>query len=263
MRLGANHSVFWLYSGDEMMKAATLATQALARVAAIPAVTLLVLSTPVLAGGLAEPLAEPALEAPTRSAPSRQPFVGPYLGASLGYAFNGDDRVGIRGAGAPLDLQTLEESGAFGGLHVGYRTAPLNGWSYGVELGVIGGGVSDEFSTGTAAAKTELNHAVSLRAAAGRVVGDALLVYGFGGIAYGRFDYRVNVPGRMDLDTDFSRTGYILGLGVEKQVSDHWSLRGEYQFSNFGKETLTDVSGSRTEATPKFHSLSLGVSYNF
>lgn len=245
------------------MKSAILTTTGPARAAVVSGLVLLGLSVPALAGGLTEPMAEPAVETPAKAAPARQPFVGPYIGASLGYAFNGDDRVGVRGGGAPLDLGDLEQSGALGGLHLGYRTALLNGWSYGVELGVIGGDVSDELSNGTARAKTELNHAVSLRAAAGRVVGDGLLVYGFGGVTHGNFDYQVSVPGRVDLDTDFSRTGYLLGLGVEKQLSDHWSMRGEYQFSDFGKETLTDASGSRTQATPKFHALSVGISYNF
>ena len=252
-----------VHSGVDIMKAAVLATTALVRVLLVPSVVGLALSGAALAGGLSEPLAEPAVDTPAHAAAPYRPFAGAYLGASLGYAFNGDDRVGIRGGGAPQHLGTLEESGAFGGLHIGYRTRALGDWSYGVELGLMGGDVGDEFSTGATKAKTELKQAVTLRASAGRVIRDDLMVYGFGGVAHGRFDYRVLSPGRMDLDTDFSRTGYIVGLGVEKQISDRWSMRGEYQYSDFGKERLTDASGSRTEATPKFHALTLGVSYGF
>jgi opacity protein-like surface antigen len=49
-------------------------------------------------------------------------------------------------------------------------------------------------------------------------------------------------------------------LGWERPLSDRLSLRGEYLYSNFGSETLSDpVSGATTKATPTYHRVGLAL----
>jgi opacity protein-like surface antigen len=38
---------------------------------------------------------------------------------------------------------------------------------------------------------------------------------------------------------DTTRTGYTLGGGLEVKVSKKWSVKGEYLFADFGRETIT------------------------
>ena len=98
-----------------------------------------------LAGGLA-----PAVPEPEPAPPALQvsnPFLGSYGGVSLGYVFNGDDEVGIRPpGGASTRIGDLDLSGALAGLHGGYRWQ-MRRLTVGVELGLVGGDVKDDFST--------------------------------------------------------------------------------------------------------------------
>ena len=51
-------------------------------------------------------------------------------------------------------------------------------------------------------------------------------------------------PGSIPLEHYFTeqdrhtRVGAVLGAGVERAIDDHWSLRAEYSYANFGRETF-------------------------
>ena len=44
--------------------------------------------------------------------------------------------------------------------------------------------------------------------------------------------------------------------------SDKLSVSGEYEYANFGKETL-NFDNLETEATPKYNNIKIGVNYRF
>ncbi|WP_161470921.1 outer membrane protein [Tropicimonas marinistellae] len=191
-------------------------------------------------------------------------FAGGYAGISLGYAFGGDDDVGVRGGGlsGTETIGSLEAGGTLGGLQLGYRW-DLDPVLIGLEIGVTGGDLSDSFDNSDGAAETELQHEVSLRGSLGWELNAETLLYGFVGVSQAEFDYEVSGPDGADIDESFSPTGYLAGLGAEWALGENWSLRGEYRYTNYGKETLSDNAGHKTEATPKFHLVSLGLNYRF
>lgn len=178
-----------------------------------------------------------------------------YVGLSLGYAGGGDDRVGLSPSG--LVVGTLDNSGPLAGGLVGLRRQS-GGLAYGIELEGLIADVSDSVASTGVAAQTTMTGTVGLRARLGLVRG-ATTFYVAAGPSQGWFDYSVSGAG-IAIDRSFSRIGYSLGLGWERPLSDRLSLRGEYLYSNFGSETLSDpVSGATTTATPTYHRVGLAL----
>ncbi|MDO5704779.1 MAG: outer membrane beta-barrel protein [Paracoccus sp. (in: a-proteobacteria)] len=240
--------------------------------------TLVTLALPAaaIAGGYTPPV----IEAPVVIAPSEQVatplWAGAYVGGALGYAFNGDDRVGMEtvaaGSATPAG-ESLDVSGAAGTLALGYRWQ-RNKFVYGPELTVDFGGVEDDYanaengSTFDDGGKSEVNHIISLKFKGGSLVNEQTLVYGLAGVAYGDFTYTQGT-GDGAQSVDYDATRYVIGAGVERKVSERLSVFGEWNYYNFGK---TDVffpasddsdSGVQTVATPEHHLIKIGLNYQF
>lgn len=227
------------------------------------AAAICLLAAPGFAGGPVIGKTEPEVLAPVPVVLdyAKPRFAGGYVGGSLGYAFNGDDVVGVIPPTGPVTNHgDLEMSGAIADIHAGYRWLP-GPFVWGVELGLEGGDVKDDANDGIYDSETKMKYAVSLRGTFGYSYSDETIIYGFAGVSHGKFDYTVAGP-LGTIDAEVSRTGYIVGAGVEHALNDRWSLRGEYQFSDYGKERL-ESAGFDTHATPKFHSVRLGVNYSF
>lgn len=216
------------------------------------------------AGGYAAPVMDVEPVTPITIEPVAGAWQGGYAGLTLGYAFKGEDRVGITDSAADDflgDIGEISLKGANAGLRAGYRWQRDN-WVFGPEIGIEGGdikgdtdGISDEGFVGEANAK--VNHMIALRFKTGYAVRPDMLVYGIAGVGRVDMDYELN-----GVEESFSRTGYILGLGVEKQITDKWSVTGEYEYANFGKEDL-EFGGFDTEATPKYNNVKVGVNFRF
>jgi outer membrane immunogenic protein len=124
---------------------------------------------------------------------------GLYIGAQGGYGSASVDWSG---------RSVYDESNWLAGGHVGYNycmgsivigletDAMLGGWK---ELGWIG----------------------STRGRVGVLLGPSLLVYGTGGVAYGRLDTTL---------ADMSFTGWTAGAGLEYNITRHLSVRAEYRY---------------------------------
>lgn len=207
--------------------------------------------------GVVAPEPEPLVAAP----PAWQ---GAYVGGTLGYAFGGEDRVGVDMATGPnvVDIDKLKLGGVNYGLRAGYRWQREN-WVFGPEIALESGKVNADFETAGTVAQTELKRAVSLRWKTGYLLssGDGM-AYGIVGVSSAKFDYSVGLTG-VSVDDSISRTGYVLGFGYEHKLSDRLSLTGEYEYASYGKERLFDAAGNSTQATPKFHNVKLGLNYSF
>ncbi|SMR83235.1 outer membrane immunogenic protein [Aliiroseovarius halocynthiae] len=238
-----------------MMKAASIFT----------ALSSLIISGAAQAGNLQDPTVEAPVEVIPYEDP--HPWQGAYVGATLGYVLPGDDRIGITSrSGAGFGLGNLHIGGKMAGLRAGYRWQ-LAQFVFGPELSYEAGPVEDAFVNGNSGAYTELNHAMSLRLKAGSVwkVFNSF-VYGTVGFSRAEFDYVVAgnpIQGPVAFNETYSTNGYILGLGFERPISDRLTVTGEYEYTNFGKDELTDSFGNTTLATPLFHTFKLGVNYNF
>ncbi|AUM74912.1 outer membrane protein [Paracoccus jeotgali] len=198
-----------------------------------------------------------------------QDWTGAYVGASIGYAFAGDDRVGYAENNDVFATPgKLELSGANAGLRVGYRkqfTGQTREWVMGAELGYEGGSIEDSFSTAEYEAGNEINSVLALRVKTGVLnAPQDTLFYGILGVARADYDYRASsTDGVIDLVGDGEKsTGYIVGFGVERKMTDKLSLTGEWEYANFGKTNLGDGVYS-TEMTPDYHNIKLGLNYRF
>lgn len=211
------------------------------------------------AGGYVPPVVEPAPVAPVVVAPVGA-WQGGYGGLTLGYAFSGKDEVGIDTPTGVTTPGKLELSGANAGLRLGYRWQK-DRWVFGPELGYEGGNIKDDMPEGGYEAESKIKNVLALRFKTGYEVNPGTLVYGIAGVGRAKVDYSVSGTG-LDIDDSFNRTGYILGLGVEKQLTDRVSLTGEYEYANFGKENLADGL-TETKATPKYNNVKLGVNFKF
>jgi outer membrane immunogenic protein len=61
--------------------------------------------------------------------------------------------------------------------------------------------------------------------------------------------------------------GYFLGVGVEQQLHDGFSLKLEYRFSDYGETTLfnsaTPCCAERLDVDSQIHAIRLGLAYKF
>ena len=180
-----------------------------------------------------------------------------YWGASLGFATNGTDRVAL----APLGVTpgNLVLAGTDYALQAGFlrQNATL---VWGLEADLHLGQIDSKITDGTYTATSTINRSASLRLRAGLPVQDGLL-YLTGGVMLAALDYSVSGGGVAIADNS-TRAGFVVGAGYEWALRQGWSVRGEYQYANFGRETLSDGVNS-TEATPDFHALRLGFNHRF
>lgn len=220
------------------------------------------------AGGYTAPVVEQAVAPIIEVAPDAGDWAGAYGGVTLGYAFSGKDRVGLENPSIDGDMNSygsLDLSGANAGIRVGYRWQK-DRWVFGPTLGYEAGNIEDSISQDGYDSHSKIKNVIALRFLTGYAVRPDTLVYGIAGVARAKVDYSVTgdgANGASDIDDSFSRTGYIVGLGVEKKLTDRVSLTGEYEYANFGKETLTSSSGLDTEATPKYNNVKVGLNFRF
>ncbi|WBU60360.1 outer membrane protein [Paracoccus albus] len=230
------------------------------------------------AGGYTAPTVETPIEVlPTPVAPLT--WQGAYVGGTLGYAFGGDDEVGI-GQGDTRHYTTLDDklelSGVNYGLRLGFRGQrnidERFDWVFAGELGYEAGSIEDKVSDGIYTAKSEINSVLALRIKSGVLnAAKDTWFYGIAGVGKVDFDYSVTggsavagAAGAVNIDKEGqSATGYILGLGVERKMNERLSLTGEWEYHNYGKEHLEDVAGRSTEATPDWHQIKIGLNYQF
>ncbi len=214
------------------------------------------------AGGYVPPVIETApapvvLDAPVGS------WQGGYAGLTLGYAFGGEDRVGLSDTATDTllgDIGELKVKGANAGVRAGYRWQ-RDRWVFGPELGFEGGDIKGDTDGVIAGvpleAEAQIKNVLALRLKTGYAVGPDMLVYGIAGVARADVDFTVG-----EIEENYKKTGYVVGLGVEKQLTEKWSVTGEYEYANFGKEDL-EFDDTTTAATAKYNNVKLGVNFRF
>lgn len=192
-------------------------------------------------------------------------WTGFYAGVNAGYGFGGDDRVGVRVDGDYLGhIGTLEQSGFLGGAQIGYNYQ-MNQFVLGIEADFQGAGLDDSTSGDIEGvnvhAKSSIDWFGTLRPRLG-YAWDRTMIYGTGGLAYGRVNYKMSAGGETFIDEDKTRAGWVAGAGVEHAFTDHLTAKLEYQYLNFGEYTVAG-EGISTKATPDFHSIRIGLNYKF
>ena len=174
-------------------------------------------------------------------------WTGLYIGGQVGYEFGKTNAYASRGAtGAGVALNSASPDGVIGGAHIGYlfSTQSLFGGAgmlgtggvIGVEGDVDGANYKSTYALGPLNDYTKQNIQGSVRGRLGVAV-DRALFYATGGVAFGGLSNTyVNAAGLTD-SLSHTRVGYTVGAGVEYAVTNNWSVRAEYRYTDFGSFT--------------------------
>jgi outer membrane immunogenic protein len=255
-------------------------------------------------------------------APYYMSWTGFYAGVDVGYGWSdptvtptGNDplavslvtgHTGNRGD-QPVAPVSFNNKGAFGGGQIGYNWQLNRNWLVGLEtdfnasdikgqgnsVSVVDvGGITQQLS-----ASQNIDWFGTVRARAGWLATDALLLYGTGGFAYGKVEERVNYgfnpavivtqgaqqfscPGAFGQcvygTSDRIATGWTAGGGAEYRVpGTSASFKVEYLFVDLGKGNAvtanalnvtpgaTGSSISAAYSETQFHTVKLGLNWHF
>jgi outer membrane immunogenic protein len=181
-------------------------------------------------------------------------------------------------------VQRIKPNGFTGGFEAGYNWQADN-FVFGVEGDI--GSFHLSGSTSTAAAysgKTCPNQCFTIMSSAGTdwlattrgrvgVATDNWLFFVTGGAAFtslrGTFSFADDNPTTEAVSLSNSKTGYVVGGGVEAGLWSRWSVKAEYLYVNFGTASATGAL-VQVPAQPMFHSIDLkasiaraGLNYRF
>ena len=204
--------------------------------------------------------------------PSKEPMVIPppvytwtgfYIGGNVGAGFGTTESTlnigppntiinALTGGGAPpitfnLPIASQSTNGFLGGGQVGYN------WQTGVFVFGIEGDFDGAGLQGTApcalifACTVKHNWEADITGRVGVVAIDRALIYLKGGVAWEQASYNlgnsITVGGAgggtaaLNAGTSTTRTGGLLGMGIEYKFLPHWSTKLEYNFIDFGNQT--------------------------
>jgi outer membrane immunogenic protein len=192
----------------------------------------------------------PVAAGPVVSPVSAYNWTGFYAGANLG----GDwviDKTRV-GTGHP----DFDSSTVFGGVQAGYnfQTGP---WVIGAEADVGYGKASKTKHFGSSTFKTEKDWSGTVRARAGYAF-DNFLVYGTGGLALADIETKAS-DGVTTEKKNETRAGWVIGAGVEYAVAKNISVKGEYLYSDYGRQSKTFSNIGYTRQDISDHLVRVGV----
>ncbi|MDI4663365.1 porin family protein [Xanthobacter autotrophicus] len=192
--------------------------------------------------GRTAPALPAALPAPVFS------WTGFYIGGNAGYGWgSGQDDPGVAG---------IDPKGWFGGGQVGYNYQFGNNIVAGVEADIQGGDISAGTSgpLGTLGLSSTLDLFGTVRGRLGYAFGP-VLPYVTGGFAWGNnsIDY-------LGASQSQTHTGWTAGAGIEYALTDHWTAKTEYLYTDLGSKSYDTigVSAGVTSQTAR-----IGINYKF
>ncbi|MCX8253389.1 Porin [Beijerinckiaceae bacterium RH CH11] len=179
-------------------------------------------------------------------------WTGLYVGGQVGYEFGKSNAFASAGNRVGLSAANVNANGVIGGAHVGYNFSTQSlgfgnfgglgagGLVLGVEGDVDGSNYKSNYLLGAVSDATRQDIQGSVRGRLG-VAFDRFMVYGTGGAAFG--DLKNNYTfGALNSSLSHTRVGWTAGGGVEYAISNNWSLRAEYRYTDFG--TFNDQIGA-------------------
>lgn len=180
--------------------------------------------------------APPAVVAPAVN------WSGFYVGAMGGYGWT--QTVSIDGQNFSDEL-----NGGFGGGTIGYNWQMGSPWVFGIEVDAAGASIKK--SAFLAEDKIDAFGSVT-----GRVgyAADAVLIYAKGGFAWAN-----NKVSALGLSESKTHAGWTIGAGLEYMFAPAWSVKAEYMYADFGKETYLNTF----DVGADLHTVKAGVNYHF
>lgn len=166
-------------------------------------------------------------------------------------------------------------SGFVGGVQVGYNWQFDNRFVVGAEADFQGSTVKGDVSAHadglSAKAETKIEWFGTVRARLGYAATERLLVYGTGGLAYGKVKSGYSLSDGVDSvgeSTSKTKAGWTIGAGAEYAINNNWTLKSEYLYTDLGKRTLinytdADLFNYNLESKVNFHTVRVGLNYKF
>jgi outer membrane immunogenic protein len=196
--------------------------------------------------------ADLSLPVPAKAPATTFTWTGCYVGGQVGIATE-TDGLASQGLGAV----GANGYGAVAGGQIGcnYQTGML---VVGVEGDGLWSGVTNQSATSTGGAgatteKTQNTWDADVAARVGAAF-DRLLVYGKGGISWGRFDFLDTAPTAV-VTGGGVLPGVLIGAGMEYAFVPHWTAKIEYNYVAYSQQSLSFTDS----ALPAFNSLSVGA----
>jgi outer membrane immunogenic protein len=188
-------------------------------------------------------------------------WTGAYVGLNVGYG-GGKFKHEIIDPVLSFDASS---NGFVGGVQVGYNYQ-IDQWVVGAEADFQGASIKGEtdVNIGTKLG-TKLDWYGTVRARAGVLATDRLLVYATGGLAYGHTKTFFETP-VAGISESKTKAGWTVGAGVEYAVTDHVSLKTEYAYTDLGKARVFDSAGMfgpGLDRKVNFHTVKFGINYKF
>ncbi|WP_368039919.1 outer membrane protein [Ruegeria atlantica] len=224
------------------------------------------------AGNLDQGVSDPIVINPKRFGSDVSVF---YLGTTGAYAFGGDDRFGLTGPSGTSEVGDLDLSGTLGGVRAGWRgVLPARGgrdYVYGVELGYEFGSLSDDATNQIGGQPvtggSEISDVFSIRLRNGLTNKSGTVLY-FVSAGYVNGDVTTTSRqssggGSQFFESGGRRNGFSASIGVEHNLTENWSISGEYEYVQFSAENVDFGNGTSTRSTPKYRGLKLGLNYRF
>ncbi|WP_280821339.1 outer membrane protein [Pseudaminobacter soli (ex Li et al. 2025)] len=204
---------------------------------------------------------------------------GIYVGGQIGYVAGGKVNHAYDIAQYGEDSQwnyRLNPKGGFGGVFGGYNYQLDGGVVLGVEGDLVWGNVKADGANVSATSfmsNTKLDWIGTARARVGYAF-DRFMPYIAGGLSVARFRFgEVNVdhsdfPSTGASTASGTMTGWTIGAGAEYAVTENWTVRGEYRYTQYGKKDFTATPESNSWEDPwtarvRTHDVRLGVAYKF
>jgi outer membrane immunogenic protein len=194
-------------------------------------------------------------------------WTGLYIGGQVGYQWGRSSPFAVAEPGdVPIgSLGTFNDQGVVGGGHVGYNWQ-VTQFVFGLEGDVEGssyrGSLTDP--TGTAYTNSRADIEASIR---GRVgwAWDRVLIYATGGGAYASINNAIGVVGfPPTVSATTGRFGWTVGGGIEYAITNNWSTRVEYRYTDYGHYDFDLVPGLRALREHETDNrVEVGFSYKF
>lgn len=203
---------------------------------------------------------------------------GFHVGVNIGYCKGHNQMTDLNVAGHP-DAGSANSYGMIGGLQLGYDVKMSN-WIIGLSGLVDASDVRGEhvFIHGTSSNNVvsyETKRMGTVTGRAGYLFNDAILPYVRVGMAWARnkyedSDHSLGAGSYID-NAELTRSGWLVGLGIEYMIKSSISAFAEYNHIEFGKKdiTLTEVEGPlsgkkyRYEIDQDMGALLIGLNYHF
>ncbi|MBO9444250.1 outer membrane beta-barrel protein [Ruegeria sp. R14_0] len=231
-----------------------------------------VLPGTTVAGNLDQGLSDPPVVDPKRFGSDVSAF---YLGTTGLYAIGGNERFGLNTPNGTSEVGELDLSGTLGGLRAGWRgVLPAKGgrdYVYGFEVGYEFGSL-DDTATGqvdgnAVSGGSKVSNVFSIRLRNGLTNrSGTVLYYVSAGYVNGDIETTSQQATRsaiQSFEDSGRRSGFSASIGAEHNLTEHWSITGEYEYVQFSAEDVRFDNGTSTRSTPKYHGLKIGLNYRF